>query len=538
MSISRLKLLGYLTITTTILSVAMWMSPERDKFLPFKGINQAVTQNLPNTQQQQRIALVIGNANYTVGKLKTPLNDATDMANALKELGFEVILLKDSSKRQMDDALDQFTTRINQGYVGLFYYAGHGMEVEGENYLIPVNAQIKYEKDVEYESMPLGKILGRMEDAGNRINIVILDACRDNPFRKFWRSSSRGLTAPLQAVSGTLIAFATAPGKVASDGTGRNGLFTSYLLKYIKTPNMEVDLMLRKVRSDVAKDTNDYQVPWTSSSLIGEFAFNQKTETTSPIVTSPPVPKPSPSIAAVQTPKPTPSPRPVTGSPVPKPSPSIAAVPTPKPNSSPVLKPGTTLISRSTGVNYTRLRDLLAAGEWKEADYETNRAMLQAAKRKRNGNGYFYPGDIGSFSCEDLRIIDQLWLSASQGKFGFSVQREIYESLGGTTTYNEVVWNKFGDRVGWRKGGQWVYWREWRERREDQTLDFQVPPRPGEPRNVYLPAASNIEVPPREPPREPPNAHLPAALFEITNILEGKWKGGMESFSRLKACNL
>ena len=455
MSISRLKLLGYLTITTTILSVAMWMSPERGKFLPFKGINQAVTQNRPNTQQQQRIALVIGNANYTVGKLKTPLNDATDMANALKELGFEVILLKDSSKRQMDDALDQFTTRINQGYVGLFYYAGHGMEVEGENYLIPVNAQIKYKKDVEYESMPLGKILGRMEDAGNRINIVILDACRDNPFRKFWRSSSRGLTAPLQAVSGTLIAFATAPGKVASDGTGRNGLFTSYLLKYIKTPNLDVDFMLRKVRSDVAKDTNDYQVPWTSSSLRGEFAFNQKTETTSPIVTSSPVPKPSPSIAVVPTPKPTPSPPPVTSSPIPKPSPSIAVVPTPKPTPSPILnQPGTTLISRSTGVNYTNLRDLLAAGKWKEADAETTRAMLQAAKREEEG--WFRYEDIENFSCEDLRIIDQLWVSASQGKFGFSVQKEIYESLGGTREYNEGGWDKFGDRVGWRKGGSWL----------------------------------------------------------------------------------
>jgi hypothetical protein len=461
MSISRLKLLGYLTITTTILSVAMWMSPERGKFLPFKGINQAVTQNLPNTQQQQqqrRIALVIGNANYAVGKLKTPLNDATDMANALKELGFEVILLKDSSKRQMDDALDQFTTRINQGYVGLFYYAGHGMEVEGENYLIPVNAHIKYKKDVEYESMPLGKILGRMEDAGNRINIVILDACRDNPFRKFWRSSSRGLTAPLQAASGTLIAFATAPGKVASDGTGRNGLFTSYLLKYIKTPNMEVDLMLRKVRSDVAQNTNNYQVPWTSSSLIGEFAFNQKTETTSPIVTSSPVPKPSPSIAVVPTPKPTPSPPPVTSSPVPKPSPSIAVVPTPKPNPSPVLKPGTTLISRSTGVNYTRLRDLLAAGKWKEADKETTRAMLQAAKREKEG--WFRDEDIENFSCEDLGIIDRLWLSASKGKFGISVQKEIYESLGGTREYDQGVWNKFGDRVGWRKGGSWLWYDE------------------------------------------------------------------------------
>ena len=444
---SRLKIFGKLAISVIILMMVSSCSTEpknRSQITP-------VPQNSPNLQQQQRIALVIGNENYQVGKLDTPLNDATDMANALKELGFEVILLKDSSKRQMDDALDQFTTRINQGYVGLFYYAGHGMEVEGENYLIPVNAHIKYEKDVEYESMPLGKILGRMEDAGNRINIVILDACRDNPFRKFWRSSSRGLTAPLQAVSGTLIAFATAPGKVASDGTGRNGLFTSYLLKYIKTPNMEVDSMLRKVRSDVAQNTNNYQVPWTSSSLIGEFAFNQKTETTPPIVTSSPVPKPSPSIAVVPTPKPTPSSRPVTSSPVPKPSPSIAVVPTPKPTLSPFLKPGTTLISRSTGVNYTTLGDLLAAGKWKEADEETTRAMLQAAKREKEG--FFGLEDIDNFSCEDLRMIDQLWLLASKGKFGFSVQKEIYESLGGTRVYNGEMWHKFGDRVGWRKGG-------------------------------------------------------------------------------------
>ncbi|MCZ8201525.1 MULTISPECIES: caspase family protein [unclassified Microcystis] len=430
MFIPRLKIFGKLAISVIILMMVSSCSTEpknRSQITP-------VPQNSPNLQQQQRIALVIGNENYQVGKLDTPLNDATDMANALKELGFEVILLKDSSKRQMDDALDQFFTRINQGYVGLFYYAGHGMEVEGENYLIPVNAQIKAEKDVEYESMPLGKILGRMEDAGNRINIVILDACRDNPFRKFWRSSSRGLTAPLQAASGTLIAFATAPGKVASDGTGRNGLFTSYLLKYIKTPNMEVDLMLRKVRSDVAKDTNDYQVPWTSSSLIGEFAFNQKTETTSPIVTSPPVPNPSPSIAAVPTPKPTPS---------------------------PILnQPGTTLISRSTGVNYTNLRDLLAAGKWKEADKETNRAMLQAAKREKEG--WFRDVDIDNLSCEDLRMIDQLWLSASKGKFGFSVQKEIYESLGGTREYNGEVWNQFGDRVGWRNWRKvgWLYYSD------------------------------------------------------------------------------
>jgi hypothetical protein len=227
-------------------------------------------------------------------------------------------------------------------------------------------------------------------------------------------------------------------------------------LKYIKTPNMEVDSMLRKVRSDVAQNTNNYQVPWTSSSLIGEFAFNQKTETTPPIVTSSPVPNPSPSIAVVPTPKPTPSPPPVTSSPVPKPSPSIAVVPTPKPTPSPVLKPGTTLISRSTGVNYTRLRDLLAAKKWKEADEETARVMLKAAKREKEG--WFRVRDINGFSCEDLGIIDRLWLSASKGKFGFSVQNEIYESLGGTLPrreYNEL-YELWGERIGWMKGGDWL----------------------------------------------------------------------------------
>ena len=312
MFIPRLKIVGKLVIATAILSLGFSISVEKFNFLPFQGINQAIAQNSLNTQQQKRIALVIGNANYQVGngKLDTPLNDAMDMTAALKELGFEVILLKDSSKREMDDALDQFSQRIRQGYVGLFYYAGHGMQVEGENYLIPVNAQIKAEKDVEYESIPLGKILGRMESAGNQINIVILDACRDNPFRKFSRSSSRGLTTPVQTASGTLIAFATAPGKVASDGTGRNGLFTSYLLKYIKTPNLDVDLMLRQVRSNVAKDTKNYQVPWNSSSLTeGEFAFNQKAETTSPTEISSPIPKPSPNPVATPQPQPSSSPQ-------------------------------------------------------------------------------------------------------------------------------------------------------------------------------------------------------------------------------------
>jgi tetratricopeptide (TPR) repeat protein len=282
MFIPRLKLLGNWVIATAIFSFGFSVSVERFSFLPFQSINQAIAQNSLNTQQQKRIALVIGNANYQVENLVTPLNDATDMAKALEELGFEVILLKDSSKREMDEGLDRFSTLIKQGYVGLFYYAGHGIQIQQENYLIPVNAQIFTERDVQEQSIPLATILSEMANAGNQLNIVILDACRNNPFRSFSRSlsSSGGLATPAETASGTLIVFATAPGKVASNGRGLNGLFTSYLLKYIKTPNLDVDLMLRQVRSNVAKDTKNYQVPWNSSSLMGEFYFNQKAEIT------------------------------------------------------------------------------------------------------------------------------------------------------------------------------------------------------------------------------------------------------------------
>ena len=137
-------------------------------------------------------------------------------------------------------------------------------------------------------------------------------------------------------------------------------------------------------------------------------------------------------------------------------SPSESSPPTTtvEPPPSTTVEPDTNLISKSTGVDYNPLRDLLASGKWKEADIETSRAMLQAAGREKQG--WLRTEDIDSFDCEDLRIIDQLWLESSQGKFGLSVQKKIYEELGGTREYNENVWNNFGDRVGWRKGGNWL----------------------------------------------------------------------------------
>ena len=227
--------------------------------------------------QSQKVALIIGNSNYRHGtKLRNAVNDAKDMARTLKKLNFEVILLTNADLRSMDQALDKFYQKLNQGAVGLFYYAGHGVQVNGENYLIPVDADLTTESEVNYESLPLGKLLGGMRDIDNDVNIIILDACRDNPFARSWTrsSGSKGL-APIQnSATGSFIAYATGPGNVAQDGQGRNGTFTESLLKHLNNANATVEEIFKKVRVDVAQKTSNAQVPWTTSSLIGDFYFS------------------------------------------------------------------------------------------------------------------------------------------------------------------------------------------------------------------------------------------------------------------------
>lgn len=236
-----------------------------------------ITTNQSQSQQKQRrTALVIGNASYQDNPLKNSINDAEAMANALKDVGFDVILLENADLKQIENAIDTFHHQLKAGGVGLFYYAGHGTQVDGENYLIPVNVKLDVAEDVRYEAIPVGKVLARMEDAANQMNIVILDACRNNPFARKWRSSQRGL-APIQSARGALIAFATEPGGVAADGEGENGLYTSFLLKHLKTPNLDVELMFKRVREDVVQATQNKQVPWESSSLVGDFSFNPVT---------------------------------------------------------------------------------------------------------------------------------------------------------------------------------------------------------------------------------------------------------------------
>jgi len=226
----------------------------------------------------ERLALVIGNSAYQTAPLKNPINDAEDMAANLKNLGFKVILKKNADQRTMEDTIRYFGKQLRGAGVGLFYFAGHGMQVDGRNYLIPINAKIDSESDVKYESVDAGRVLGKMEDAENQINIVILDACRSNPFSRNFRTSERGL-ARMDAPKGSLIAYATAPGEVAADGPERNGIFTKYLMKHMIVPNLPIELVLKQARIDVAQATGGRQIPWESSSLMGNFYFNSKKST-------------------------------------------------------------------------------------------------------------------------------------------------------------------------------------------------------------------------------------------------------------------
>ncbi len=221
----------------------------------------------------QRVALVIGNSDYDIGPLLNPLNDAKAMANALRGTGFEVIeYLNVQNLADMKRAVREFGMKIQNGGVGLFYYAGHGIQVEGKNYLIPIKAQIYSEEEVEYESVDVGFVLAQMEIARNRMNILILDACRNNPFARSWRSSASGL-AMISAPAGTMIAYATAPGSVASDGTGDNGLYTEELLKQIGKKGLKIEDVFKAVRANVMQRSNNMQTPWETSSLIGDFYF-------------------------------------------------------------------------------------------------------------------------------------------------------------------------------------------------------------------------------------------------------------------------
>jgi formylglycine-generating enzyme required for sulfatase activity len=224
---------------------------------------------------ETRIALVIGNSEYSSGPLPNPANDAKMIGDTLSSLGFEVIARRNADQNTMKRAIQEFGARLEKGgaaAVGLFYYAGHGVQLNGRNYLIPTTAQIEREGDVEIEAVSADWVIEQMRYARNRLNIVILDACRNNPFTRSMRGVDHGL-ASMDAPAGILIAYSTAPGAVAADGSGRDSPYTEALSQAMRNLHEPVEQVFKHVRVGVMGATAGKQVPWESSSLTGDFYF-------------------------------------------------------------------------------------------------------------------------------------------------------------------------------------------------------------------------------------------------------------------------
>lgn len=231
-------------------------------------------------KDEKRYALIIGNSAYpkAIGVLRNPVNDATDLAKELQASNFEVQLLTNATYGQMRAAMLKFKEKIDAGEkdktVSLFYFAGHGVQYEDENYLVPIDAMIEYQDDISRYCFGVQKmVLSNMERSNSRMNIVILDACRNNPFPAATRSAGGQGLGEMRRARGSFIAYATAPGSVASDGAGRNGLYTQELLKAMRKPGLTIEQVFKEVRANVLKLSGDKQNTWDSSNIVGEFYF-------------------------------------------------------------------------------------------------------------------------------------------------------------------------------------------------------------------------------------------------------------------------
>ncbi len=234
-----------------------------------------------------RSALVIGNSAYKSSPLRNASNDASALAETLKSLGFETTLRNNTSRAEMLDALRDFTKQASRSQVRLLFYAGHGLQIKGRNYLLPIDVELQSEDEAPMRAIDLTELLDRLSAERGGINIVVLDACRDNPFgpnlaklADARRPRTRGLgestqgLAAVQAPSGTLVAFSTSPGSVAMDGAGQqHSIYAKHLLANLGRPGIPIERVFKQVRIGVALETQRQQVPWETSSLMGDFCF-------------------------------------------------------------------------------------------------------------------------------------------------------------------------------------------------------------------------------------------------------------------------
>ena len=233
----------------------------------------AQTAQGPQLQRLPKIALVIGNGKYRQSPLKNPGNDARAIGETLTALGFEVSIRLDADRATMEAAIATYVDMLTRRKcAGLFYYAGHGIQLAWKNYLLPVDANVTSTKEVQQQGIELNALMAGLIKAANPFNLVILDACRDNPFGGAGQPEQKGLSQ-MDAPLGTLLAYATAPGNTASDGAGTNGLYTENLLKEMRVAEARVEDVFKRVRLAVRRASQGAQIPWESTSLEDDFYF-------------------------------------------------------------------------------------------------------------------------------------------------------------------------------------------------------------------------------------------------------------------------
>ena len=273
---------------------------------------------------EEKFALVVGNGAYTEGRLANPTKDALLMGETLKSLGFTLVggrahtdITKEDLSLQIIELGDQL--KRTRG-VGVFYFAGHGMQIDGQNYLIPIGAKLDREEHIKIYGVSMDEVMSQMEGAQNRLNLIVLDACRNNPFTSAYRSATRGLKLQ-SAPGGTMILYSTRPGKVSLDGDGKNSPFTRALTKQMRTPGLKLEEVMRATINDVETETKGQQTPWQEGFVRESYSFVA------------PTPAPAPAAAAAPAPAPAAAPAPV---PTPARAPARAPAPVPKPRPEPV----------------------------------------------------------------------------------------------------------------------------------------------------------------------------------------------------------
>ena len=397
-------------------------------------------------QAPRRLALVIGNGAYVDGPLANAVNDAKDVTSTLKDIGFQVMPVFNADKRTIDKAVEAFSRRLSAGDIGLFYFSGHGIQVDGENYIVPINARLNRQADAEYDAIPLGKVIDTLKETSATAKIIILDACRNNPFYRRWRSTARGSANRGLATTvlpsgkdsqGILIAFSTAPGEFAKDriGNSPNSPFTTHLLNHLKTPNLEVGKLFRLVRENVAQATNNEQIPWESNSLMGgDMYLNPRTPSQDQLV-KPPLPNP---------------PRRSNNSESGFVNPVIVRQSPPKPRkaeSPPYIPIGSSppkeeLMSTSPDLSLIILN--LKRNEFHKADLSTKMAILRnTGLSDVHSFNVLSSSTVANLSCYILLEIDTIWEKYTYGRHGFRVQSELFKGS----------FSDFEALAGWRVGG-------------------------------------------------------------------------------------